>query len=142
MALDEMSEFCSSGSHMSCGAVCIFARALIWQEGPGVLISDLSLTFTWQFEAVGKGCVGEPVMSCLSPSGSLRAFLLMLEPALRGCCKLYLLILRLPRGCLGRTRDRANVIFHVKTNISINLGQRRGISFTEKECYRKPWVNG
>lgn len=79
-----MSEFCSSGSHMSCGAVCIFARALIWQEGPGVLISDLSLTFTWQFEAVGKGCVGEPVMSCLSPSGSLRAFLLMLEPALRG----------------------------------------------------------
>lgn len=43
---------------MSCGAVCILARTLIWQEGPGVLLSDLSLTFPWQFEAAGKDCVG------------------------------------------------------------------------------------
>lgn len=53
-----MSELRSSGSLMSYGAMCILARTLIWQEGPGVLISDLSLTFMWQFEAAGKGHVG------------------------------------------------------------------------------------
>lgn len=58
--------------------MCILARTLTWQEGPGVFISDLSLTFTWQFEAPGKGCVGRAcdelsVPQCITVGFSLDA---------------------------------------------------------------------
>lgn len=75
---------------MSCGAMCILARTLIWQQGPGAFDLSSLLTSAWQFEAAGKGSVAEPVMSFLPPSAALRAFLLMLEPALRRCWKQWL----------------------------------------------------
>lgn len=128
---------------MSCGTMCILARTLIWQQGPGAFDLSSLLTSTWQFKAAGKVSVAEPGKSSLPPSASLWAFLSMLEPALGGCWKLYLLILLLAVAALDEGEIEEMFFFYVKSNMSTNLARQWEFPLQKKNVKESPeWVQG
>jgi hypothetical protein len=47
-----------------------------------------------------------------------------------------------PPGCLGWSRDRTNVIFYVKTNMSANLGQQWEFPLQKRNAIESPrWMH-
>lgn len=105
-----------------------------------LISSDLHMTVwgCWQ------GLCGQSLWWALwPPCGLLRAFLLMLEPALRGCWKLYLLVLFLAVAALAEGEIEGILLFYVKTNASTNSGHQWEFPLRKKNVEESPgWMGG